>query len=233
MGGYCAATYKRGIDFFQIPTTLLAMVDASIGGKLGINLNNLKNQIGVFKNPKDVLIYPDFLSTLNEAEIKSGYAEIIKHVLIADQKKWNVLKNRNLKDLNWQKTIAQSIEIKNNIVNLDLFEKEERKKLNFGHTFGHAIESYYLERSTPILHGEAVLMGVLLESEMSNITPKEKLEIKNYILSNFNLPHLPKKSELIRFMQNDKKNQNGKINFSLLNGVGDCTINNLFSENEL
>jgi 3-dehydroquinate synthase len=115
----------------------------------------------------------------------------------------------------------------------DQFEKGERKKLNFGHTFGHAIESYYLEKGTPISHGEAVFMGMILETEISNLSEPDKNEIKNYVLSNFALPYTPKKSSLHKFLRNDKKNQNGKINFTLLNGIGNCSFDNLFSLNEL
>lgn len=233
MGGYCASTYKRGIEFIHIPTTLLAMVDASIGGKLSVNFQDLKNQIGLFKNPKSVLIYPGFLETLEESQLKSGFAEILKHILIADKEKWDFLQETNFKDLEWENIISHSVNIKNTIVMSDSLEYGDRKKLNFGHTFGHAIESYYLKKENPILHGEAVFMGMLLELELSNLTTIEKVDIKNYILSNFDLPHLPEKDNLIRFMKNDKKNRDDRINFSLLEGIGDCTINNFFSEDEL
>ena len=123
--------------------------------------------------------------------------------------------------------------IKNKIVMSDPKEKGERKKLNFGHTFGHAIESYYLQKGTPILHGEAIFMGIILESELSSLSVSEKNDIKNYILSNFSLPYTPSKSNLLNFLRNDKKNFEGRINFSLLEGIGNCTINNLFSEDEL
>jgi 3-dehydroquinate synthase len=233
MGGFAAATYKRGVDFIQIPTTLLAMVDASIGGKLGIDSNSLKNQVGLFSNPELVIINPIFLQTLPEEELKSGFAEVVKHALITDKGLWKKITNTPFNNLDWKEIIYTSIEIKNKIVISDPKEKGERKKLNFGHTFGHAIESYYLEKGTPILHGEAIFMGIILESEISNLTQSEKNEIKNYILSNFALPYTPKKSYLHKFLLNDKKNQEGKINFSLLKGIGNCTIDNLFSEDEL
>ena len=233
MGGFCASTYKRGIDFIQIPTTLLAMVDASIGGKLGIDFNGLKNQIGLFNNPKSVLINSEFLNTLSDNELKSGFAEVVKHALIADNNLWNKIISTSFNDLIWEEIIETSIKIKNKIVASDPFEKGERKKLNFGHTFGHAIESYYLEKGTPILHGEAVFIGMILETELSPISKEDKNEIKNYMLSNFNLAHTPNKSNLLPFLMNDKKNSQGKINFSLLNKIGDCSVDNLFAINEL
>lgn len=233
MGGFCASTYKRGIDFIQIPTSLLAMVDASIGGKLGINFNVLKNQIGIFSYPKTVLINPLFLETLPDNQLKSGFAEVVKHALISDKNLWNRLRNTSFEEQNWEEIIETSIQIKNKIVLSDPLEKGERKQLNFGHTFGHAIESYYLEKGTSILHGEAVFMGILLEIEISSLSDLEKSEIKKYILSSFSLPHCPNKSDLIKYLKNDKKNSDGKISFSLLNKIGNCTIDNLFSEDEL
>ena len=233
MGGFCAATYKRGIDFIQIPTTLLAMTDASIGGKLGVDFLALKNQIGLFSNPKSVLIYPDFLESLPLNQLKSGFAEVLKHALISDKNLWNKILNTSFEKLNWNDIILLSLEIKNKIVLSDPKEKGERRKLNFGHTFGHAIESFYLKKSTPILHGQAIALGMLIESKMSNLSESEKVEITAFILSNFTLPYNPAKNQLIDFMRNDKKNSDEKINFTLLNGIGNCTINNLFSEDEL
>ena len=233
MGGFCAATYKRGIEFLHIPTTLLAMVDASVGGKLGIDFKGFKNQIGLFNNPKAVLISPEFLETLSESELKSGFSEVLKHALISDNSLWVKLKNTLFTDLDWENIIDTSVQIKNKIVLADPFEKGERKKLNFGHTFGHAIESYYLEKGTPISHGEAVFMGMILETEISDLSENDKNEIKNYILSDFALPYTPKKSNLHKFLINDKKNQNGKINFTLLSGIGNCSFDNLFSLDEL
>ena len=233
MGGFCAATYKRGLEFIHIPTTLLAMVDASVGGKLGIDFKGFKNQIGLFNNPKAVLISSEFLETLAESELKSGFAEVVKHALISDNSLWLKLKNTPFTDLDWEDIIDTSVQIKNKIVLADPFEKGERKKLNFGHTFGHAIESYYLEKGTPISHGEAVFMGMILETKISDLSESDKNEIKNYVLSNFALPYTPKKSSLHKFLINDKKNQNGKINFTLLNGIGNCSLDNLFSLDEL
>ena len=233
MGGFAASTYKRGIDFIQVPTTLLAMVDASVGGKLGVDFNGLKNQVGLFSNPKSVIINPEFLQTLPENQLKSGFAEVVKNALISDKSLWGKLTTTSFESLDWKAIIETSIQIKNTIVLADPLEEGDRKKLNFGHTFGHAIESYYLEKGTPILHGEAVYMGMILETEISNLSNIDKNEIKNYILSNFALPYTPKKSYLNKFLLNDKKNQNEKVNFSLLQSIGICTIDNLFAENEL
>ena len=233
MGGFCASTFKRGIDFIQIPTSLLAMVDASIGGKLGVNFIDYKNQVGVFNNPKSVLINHNFLETLPENELKSGFAEVVKHALIADESLWNKITSVSFENLSWEEIISSSIVIKNNIVLSDPLEKDVRKKLNFGHTYGHAIESFYLKKGIPISHGEAVFTGILLETDLSDLSMDHKLEIKNYILSNFALPHPPKKSELLPFLVNDKKNKDSKISFSLLIQIGECFEDYLFSADEL
>ena len=233
MGGFCASTYKRGVDFIQIPTTLLAMVDASVGGKLGVDFNGLKNQIGVFNNPKSVLIDPKFLQTLPENELKSGFAEVVKHALVADKYLWKKIISTSFEKLVWEEIITTSVNIKNNIVLSDPLEKGERKKLNFGHTYAHAIESFYLKKGTPILHGEAVFMGIILETELCTLSLDDNLEITNYILSNFSLPFKPKKSDLLPFLINDKKNKDGKISFSLLNQIGECSVDHLFSIDEL
>ena len=233
IGGFCAKTYKRGIDFIHIPTTLLAMADASVGGKLGVNFGHLKNQIGLFANPKSVIINPDFLDTLAEEELISGFAEVVKHALISDKILWGEIQNTPFEKLKWKDIITRSVELKNRIILNDPEEEGVRKKLNFGHTFGHAIESYYLQKETPILHGNAIFIGIILETELSILSDSEKNEIKNYILSNFGLPYTPAKTELLKFLKNDKKNKNEKINFSLLKGIGNCTIDNLLTANEL
>ncbi len=233
IGGFCASTYKRGIDFIQVPTTLLSMVDSSIGGKLGIDFDGLKNHIGLFNNPKLVLISPSFLKTLPKNQLLSGFAEVLKYALIYDLNFWNKIHSTQIEDLNFEEIILTSIRIKNDIVSSDPFDKGIRKKLNFGHTFAHAIESYYINIGNPILHGEAVFMGIILETELSPLTKRDKNEIKSYILSNFSLPKTPKISEIKPYMINDKKNICGKINFSLLEDIGSCSINNLFELNEL
>ena len=233
MGGFAASTYKRGIDFIQIPTSLLAMVDASVGGKLGVDFAYLKNQIGVFNNPKAVLINPVFLNSLPNNQLLSGFAEVVKHALIADKCYWKEIKTTSLEKMNWESIILQSIVIKNNIVTQDPLEKGERKKLNFGHTFGHAIESFYLKLGKPILHGEAISLGMILESNLSKINNEEKHEISSFILQTFSIPKKPPLSDLLEWMKSDKKNQKEKINFTLLNGIGSSIINQEYTADEL
>jgi len=185
MGGFCAATYKRGIDFIQIPTTLLSQVDASVGGKLGIDFNGFKNHIGLFQIPSKVWIHTPFLKTLPQNEIRSGFAEVIKHTLIADKKAWENILEKNKLNVNnfenqsqntnefWDKIVAHSVALKAQVTEADPTEKGVRKILNFGHTIGHAIESYFIEENkkdttkTVFLHGEAVALGMIAESYFS------------------------------------------------------------------
>ena len=189
IGGFIASTFKRGIDFINIPTTLLAMVDASVGGKNGVDLGSLKNQIGVINEPKAVIILSKFLETLPSNQMRSGLAEMLKHGLIFDKLYWDKLKNLN--DLNTDDLdvlIKQSIEIKNEIVSKDLKENGIRKALNFGHTLGHAIESYFLESEDEkqLLHGEAIAIGMILESHLSyqsNLITKEDFAEIKYIIT--------------------------------------------------
>ena len=185
-------TYLRGIDFIQIPTTLLSQVDSSVGGKTAINIAQGKNLVGAFYNPKKVLISLDYLKTLSDKEYKSGLGEVIKYAFILNKKLHKILKSntglvlsRDLKIL--EEIVYESIKTKAKIVTQDEKENGVRALLNFGHTFGHAIESYYLEKGTSILHGEAVFMGILLEIEISSLSDLEKSEIKKYILSKITL----------------------------------------------
>ena len=233
MGGFAASTYKRGIDFIQIPTSLLAMVDASVGGKLGVDFAYLKNQIGVFNNPKAVLINTVFLNSLPKNQLLSGFAEVVKHALIADKCYWKEIKTTPLEKMNWESIILQSLVIKNNIVTQDPLDKGERKKLNFGHTFGHAIESFYLKLGNPILHGEAISLGMILESNISKINKEEKNEIASFISNTFSIPKKPPLRALLEWMKSDKKKRKEKINFTLLNGVGSSIINQEFTVDEL
>jgi 3-dehydroquinate synthase len=228
MGGFCAATYKRGIDFIQIPTTLLSQVDASVGGKLGIDFQSFKNHIGVFKIPNSVLIDPSFLDTLPEKEVRSGYAEIIKHCLIADKNKWNIIKKNTFKAQNWNELITHSVAIKSAISEADPIEKGIRKILNFGHTLGHAIETLYLGTINHLLHGEAIAIGMICESflayDFQFISADELQDIKHYILSNYGFVKLPDGdfSKIIDLTLHDKKNKGSEVLFSLLNGIGGC-----------
>lgn len=241
LGGFVACTFKRGIDFINIPTTLLSMVDASIGGKNGVDLGNLKNQIGIIREPKAVIVDTQFLNTLPQNEMRSGLAEMLKHGLIFDKKYWD--KFKNLKDLSTEDLnhlIHQSIQIKNTIVCEDLTENGIRKSLNFGHTLGHAIESYFLENKdkTSLLHGEAIAVGMILESYISRekglLKNEEYQEIK-YIINDiferieFTQNEIEKIIELLIF---DKKNEFGKVQFALLDGIGKIKINQE-SNNEL
>ncbi|MCP4459143.1 MAG: 3-dehydroquinate synthase [Cytophagales bacterium] len=226
MGGFVASTFKRGIQFINIPTTLLSMVDASIGGKLGIDFQGLKNHIGLFSDPAAVIISPQFLQTLPREELKSGFAEVLKHALIADLDYWETVKQIDLPNANWDEIIKKSIVIKAAVVSNDPYENGKRKILNFGHSFGHAIETHFLETEQPLSHGEAVAVGMVLEAHISfekKLLPEHKLkEIEEVIRQYFDLPDLPNLEVLLPLIRQDKKNKNNALNFSLLNGIGDC-----------
>jgi 3-dehydroquinate synthase len=234
IGGFVASTFKRGIDFINIPTSLLAMVDASIGGKNGVDLGNLKNQIGVINSPKMVLVDTSYLNTLPQNEMRSGLAEMLKHGLIADANYWGEFKDLSQSDFaDFDVLIHRSIEIKNEIVTQDPTENGIRKALNFGHTLGHAIESYFLENEnkTPLLHGEAVAVGMILESYISwqkkLISESEYDEIKKVIAAIFEkIPFEENDIQpILDLLIHDKKNEYGKIQFSLLDGIGAIKIN--------
>ncbi|PHS64153.1 MAG: 3-dehydroquinate synthase [Flavobacterium sp.] len=234
MGGFVASTFKRGIAFINIPTTLLSMVDASIGGKNGVDLGMLKNQIGIIRNPEMVLIDTGFLKTLANHQITSGYAEMLKHGLIHSTKYWNEVKAINetniekLEDLLWK-----SVLIKNEVITEDPFEKGIRKTLNYGHTLGHAIESYCLKNTNTktLLHGEAVAIGMILATYISNKLidfPEETLnEINYHILKKFPRTTFDDSAvnEIISLLKYDKKNDKGKVLFVLLKDIGLPEIN--------
>lgn len=232
IGGFIASTFKRGIDFINIPTTLLGMVDASIGGKNGVDLGNLKNQIGVINIPQLLFIDTSFLETLSQKEMRSGLAEMLKHGLIYDKKYWEqflVLSEIDFAD--FDALIYRSIEIKNEIVKQDPTENGIRKALNFGHTLGHGIESHFLKSATPLLHGEAIAIGMILESYISKekglLTNEEFHQIK-YTITDIFEKHIFSKND-IESIQNllihDKKNEYGKVQFALINGIGNTIIN--------
>lgn len=235
LGGFVASTFKRGIDFIAVPTTLLAMVDAAIGGKNGVDLGNLKNQIGVINTPKMVLVDTKYLQSLPQNEMRSGLAEMLKHGLIFDKKYWQQfldLKKLDLTDLD--QLIFESIDIKNQIVMQDPNEIGIRKALNFGHTLGHAIESYFLENQdkTTLLHGEAIAIGMILESFISLhfqlIDCATYTEIKtniNNIFDKILIEEIDIKP-ILELLIHDKKNEFGKIKFVLLDGIGN-TKNNI------
>jgi len=239
IGGFIASTFKRGIDFINVPTTLLGMVDASIGGKNGVDLGNLKNQIGVINVPELLLIDTAFLETLSQREMRSGLAEMLKHGLIFDQNYWEQF--LNLSDIDFadfDALIYRSIEIKNEIVKQDPTENGIRKALNFGHTLGHAIESHFLETDNALLHGEAIAIGMILESYISmekGLLSKEAFHQIKYTLTEI-FEHRIFSEKDIDSIQNllihDKKNEYGKVQFALLNSIGNTSINQSV-ENEL
>ena len=227
LGGFVASTFKRGIDFINVPTTLLSMVDASVGGKTGVDLGSLKNQIGVINQPIMVLVVPDFLNTLDNRQVRSGFAEMLKHGLIQDKLYWEALKQaESLEDM--KKHILSSIKIKNNVVLQDPTEQNIRKILNYGHTLGHAIESYFLENDSKetLLHGEAIAIGMILEGYLSNkLTnlPFATLEdIKTTFLSKYEKVEFLEEDfeNILKLMKYDKKNSHGKVNFVLLKEIG-------------
>ena len=239
IGGFVASTFKRGIDFIHVPTTLLGMVDAAIGGKNGVDLGNLKNQIGVINVPSLLLIDTDFLTTLPQREMRSGLAEMLKHGLICDANYWQQfldLKTLDFTDLD--QLIYRSVEIKNEIVKKDPTENGIRKALNFGHTIGHAIESHFLETSNPLLHGEAIAVGMVLESYLSKekkmLSNNDYHQIKQTIKSIYDTVSFTSKDIeiILNLLIHDKKNEYGKIQFALLNGIGNTTLNQLV-DNEL
>ena len=228
LGGFIASTYKRGISFINIPTTLLGMCDASIGGKTGIDLMSYKNIVGTFAHPESIFIYDKFLNTLPYEQLRSGFAEMLKHGLIADASHWEDLINiDSLTPQSVSPFIKRSMEIKQSIVEIDFKEKNIRKNLNFGHTIGHAIESLFLDAGTPILHGEAVALGMVCETELSYLEGLISVDSKIHIINNIlrfyptiNITHL-NYEDLFRIILNDKKNTNNNINFSLVKGIGE------------
>lgn len=242
LGGFAASTFKRGIDFINIPTTLLAMVDASVGGKTGINFGGLKNEIGVFSDSRFVIINTQFLDTLDHDNICSGYAEMLKHGLISDEHTWAELVTFDLDtpDLSQlQRMVAESIKVKERIVEADPHEHGIRKALNLGHTMGHAFESFAMRRGTPILHGYAVAYGLISELYMSarkTAFPTDRMHQtvrfirENYGTFNITCDDYP---TLIELMHHDKKNTSGIINFTLLGNVGDIRINQTANEEEI
>lgn len=242
MGAFIASVYKRGVDCIHIPTSLLAMVDASLGGKSGINLGQHKNQIGTFHFPKMIYVDYRFLETLPESEWVNGFAEVIKHLLIADKKEWEKLIHLNhdelFKEKHVVKMIQRSVQLKSEIVTTDPFEKGDRKQLNFGHTFGHGIEGYYMELQG-ISHGNAVGLGMIAESYLSfkrgKISGQELNSIVQFLQIYFPCPEdlLTGVSKINELMYNDKKNDQEGIKSCLLNGIGSCTYGNLISDEEV
>lgn len=240
LGGFVASTFKRGIAFVNIPTTLLAMVDAAIGGKTGVDFESLKNQIGVINQPELIAIFPEFLNTLEARQVKSGFAEMLKHGLIKNLEYWKELKD--LKD--WDEVgsrIQKSVDIKNDVVQEDEHEHGLRKILNFGHTLGHAIESYFLMgvNREVLLHGEAIAIGMILEAYLShNLTGLSKVElneIKEVLLRFYGKVDFSKNDidNSIALLKHDKKNTHGNVNFVLLKSIGKSAVDINVPENLL
>ncbi len=241
INGFIASVFKRGIDFVNVPTSLLGMVDAAIGGKNGVDLSNLKNQIGTITNPEMILVDFRFLDTLPPQEIRSGYAEMLKHGLIQDITYWKKLSDfKNIDFGELDQLIIRSIEIKTKITSEDLTENGIRKALNFGHTLGHAIESYCIEnpQKNNLLHGEAIAIGMILESFLSFkkglISAEDYLEIKTVLKDIYPFVEFDKNDieEIIKLLSFDKKNEYGKILFVLLDQIGSIKIDQQI-ENEL
>lgn len=239
LGGFAASTFKRGIHFINIPTTLLAMVDASVGGKTGINFGGLKNEIGVFNNADCVILDTSFLQTLDTENLLSGYAEMLKHGLISTEKHWADLLNFDLDDVEKLGAIVgESVEVKQHIVTEDPTEKGIRKALNLGHTVGHAFESLALQRQ-PVLHGYAVAWGLVCELYLSvakTSFPVDKMrQTVKFIFDNYG--RMPITCDdyptLLELMTHDKKNVAGQINFTLLGGIGDIRINQTATKAEI
>ena len=242
LGGFAASTFKRGIQYINIPTTLLSMVDASVGGKTGINFGGLKNEIGVFNCASTVILCAEFLRTLDAFNIRSGYAEMLKHGIISNTENWAELITFDMDSIDYvrlQQMIAKSVAIKERIVEEDPTEKGIRKALNLGHTAGHALESLALEENRTILHGYAVAWGLVCELYLSAKRlgfPHNKLSqtlqfIKEtYGVFTFDCKHY---DHLYQFMQHDKKNQSGIINFTLMADIGDIRINQSADHEEI
>ncbi|PZD79291.1 3-dehydroquinate synthase [Mesonia sp. K7] len=242
IGGFIASTYQRGISFINIPTSLLGMVDASAGGKTGVNLNTLKNQVGSFKMPEIVLLDINYLETLPQRELKSGLAEMYKHGLITSKNYWKELSDLSqlsLADL--ENLILTSINIKDEVVTKDIYENGLRKILNFGHTLGHAIESYSHQDNQfkNLTHGEAIAIGMVLESHLSyselDLPHKKVEEIKKVLLQTFEKVHFTEKdiAEIIQLLQYDKKNNSSAVNFVLLEDIGQAKIDIHVSEKQI
>ncbi len=237
LGGFLASVFNRGINFVNIPTTLLSQVDASIGGKTGVNFNHIKNKLGFFYNPGLVLIIPFFLRTLSKNEFISGFGEIFKYSLIYDKDMWNILKKTKFKlDSKLEDLISQSIIIKKNIVKKDPFDNNVRKVLNFGHTIGHAIESAYFHNSK-FNHGICVVIGMICESYISNklnrLSESVFISIYSELMCKFPLPKVENIEKVLSFIKSDKKNEKNEIKIITISKIGKANFDVSVSENYL
>jgi len=239
MGGFIASIYKRGMDFIHIPTSLLGMVDASIGGKTGIDLGNYKNQLGVINHPKAIFIDPSFLDTLPAEEIIYGYAEMLKHALIRDKILWEEIKYvNNDADLTSLDILVKSIKIKVDIIDEDPLEGGLRKILNFGHTIGHGLEGYYFGKSN-LAHGHCVALGLCAEAYLSwqkgLLNKEDYIDIENCIRRSFHFISISAEeiTEILKLVHNDKKNSEDQIKCCLISGIGSCLYDQIVTENEI
>jgi 3-dehydroquinate synthase len=237
MGGFCAATYKRGIDFMLVPTTLLSQVDASIGGKLGIDFGSFKNHLGVFQLPVQTRIATTFLQTLPHRELRSGFAEVIKHCIISDKKMWDYISGRPMESQPWTRLVRHSVKFKNTVVAKDPREKGLRQILNFGHTIGHALEGHFLSTGNRVFHGEAVAAGMVMESRIAAakgmLQDKELQSISQYVHSVFGKIELPQDGQWLTFLKQDKKNRGNKILMALPKHIGKAVWGVPVSEKEI
>lgn len=242
LGGFAAATFKRGISFYNVPTTLLAMVDAAVGGKTGINFNGLKNEVGCFREADTVVIDTEFLRTLDDRNLRSGFAEMLKHSLLENRTMWADHLHFDLENPDYahlQRLVEQSIGCKSRIVQADPHEHGIRKALNLGHTVGHAFESFAMERQRPILHGYAVAYGLLCELFLSAAHAGFPMEAMRqtvaFIRANYGQFAFTCEDyeHLYSLMKHDKKNAGGQINFTLLGNFGDIRINQHLSREEV
>ncbi len=240
MGGFAASTYKRGIDFIHVPTTLLSQVDASVGGKTGIDLDNLKNIIGTFTQPRAVFISSQFLKTLDERQMRSGFAEVIKHGLIFDEALFAQAKTIDIANDPLDDIVYRSVAIKNDVITQDPTEMGLRKILNFGHTIGHAVEGYsMLHDENPLLHGEAIAVGMICEAYLSSKLNGLSNDALMDIVTSFDAIFARYTirpdwyEELISLMRNDKKNEGKQIGFALLASIGKCDYNIFVDEQDI
>lgn len=240
LGGFVASTFKRGIDFVNIPTTLLSMVDASVGGKTGIDFEDIKNHIGTTYEPKGVFVNTVFLESLPERHVRNGYAEIIKIALIADLDFWNDIKQSDtVAHFYSEDLITHAIELKNTIVKKDLYENNLRKSLNFGHSIGHALESALLKQKKDILHGEAIAVGMIIESviahRMKRISKKQLNEICGYIDAIYPKIKLSAETKklVFEYIFHDKKNEDGQLNFALPDPIGQYRLQSGITEDQI
>lgn len=242
LGGFAASTFKRGISYINIPTTLLSMVDASVGGKTGVNFGGLKNEIGVFNNARTVILDTQFLATMDAGNMLSGYAEMLKHGLISDERMWAELMNYDITapDLGrLRQMVAESVAVKERIVEADPTERGLRKALNLGHTAGHAFESLAMRRGTPVLHGYAVAWGLVCELYLSAVKegfPTARMrQTVGFINSHYGRLAITcdDYDEIVELMMHDKKNKAGVINFTLLSSIGGIELDRTATREEI